>query len=129
MAAGVPDATAEILSAPRARKIAPHAATPTAIATCRNVSLIPAAIPLRSFDTTLTATSAITGFSRPTPMPATMKPGSSAVQPSLGVNPDISSSPPPIAARLAAIRNRACTRAIRATASGATRNGTSVIGR
>jgi hypothetical protein len=86
-------------------------------------------MPLRSLETTLTATSAITGLSRPTPIPATMNPGSSAVQPSLGVKPDISSSPPPMAARLPAIRTRACTRAIRATASGATRNGTSVIGR
>ena len=117
------------MSAPRARKIAPQAATPTAIATWRNVSLIPAAMPLRSLETTLTATSAITGLSRPTPTPATMKPGSSAVQLEWAPMPDISSSPPPTPASPIAMITRAGRRPISATASGATRNGASVIGR
>src|SRR4051812_16998967 len=65
-------------------KIAPQTATPTATPTWRKVSLMPAAMPLRSLGTTLRATSATTGLSRPTPMPATRKPGSSVVQVSPG---------------------------------------------
>ena len=84
---GVPAASSETLSAPRPRNSAPQAAIPTAIPTWRKVSLIPDAIPLCSFGTTLSATSAITGFSRPTPTPATMKPSSRVVHSELGVDP------------------------------------------
>ena len=52
---------------------------PTAMPTCRNVSLIPEAMPLCSLGTTDTATSAITGLTRPTPGPARRKPGSRVV--------------------------------------------------
>ena len=63
------------LSAPRPTKIAPQTATPTATPTWRKVSLMPAAMPLCSFGTTLTATSAITGLRARRRRPATMKPG------------------------------------------------------
>ena len=75
MAAGVPAATCWTLSAPWLRKIAPQAAMPMAMPTWRNVSLIPEAMPLCSFGTTDTATSAITGLIRPTPAPASDEPG------------------------------------------------------
>ena len=77
---------------------------PTAIPTWRKVSLIPAAMPLCSFGTTLSATSAITGLSRPTPMPLTMKPASSAVHSESTPRPAISSRPTPVRARPALIR-------------------------
>ena len=75
------------------RQITPAAAseatpseTPTATPTCRKVSLMPAAMPLFSFGTTLSATSAITGFSRPMPIPPTMKPSTSEAITSSGVS-------------------------------------------
>ena len=63
---GVPAASSATLSAPRPTKIAPQMAMPTATPTWRNASLMPAAMPLCCLGTTLTATSAITGFRRPT---------------------------------------------------------------
>jgi hypothetical protein len=59
------------------------------------VSSMPAAMPLRSFGTTLSATSAITVLTIPTPTPARMKPGRSAVQPSLALRPAIRTRPSP----------------------------------
>ena len=86
------------------RKIAPQAAIPTAIPTWRKVSLIPAAMPLCSFGTTLRATSAITGLSNPTPMPLTTNPASSAVHSESTLSPVISSRPSPVRARPPLIR-------------------------
>ena len=96
VAAGVPAASCSTSDAPRLRKIAPQAAIPTAMPTCRNVSLIPAAMPLCSLGTTLRATSAITGLSSPTPAPATRNPPSIAVHSSVGSIPPISRRPTPV---------------------------------
>ena len=67
---------------------------PTAMPTCRNVSLIPAAMPLCSLGTTDSATSAITGLSRPDAgagQRGTRR--SRAVHSSVGSMPPISSRP------------------------------------
>ena len=64
-AVGVPAASSLTSPAPRPTKMAPQAAIPTATPTWRKVSLILDAIPLCSFGTTETATSAITGLSSP----------------------------------------------------------------
>ena len=56
---------------------------------------MPAAIPLRSFGTTLSATSPITGLSSPTPAPRTRNRKSSVVHSESALIPDISSSPEP----------------------------------
>ncbi len=117
------------LGAPRAVKSAPQAAMPTAMPTWRKVSLIPAAMPLRSFGTTLSATSATAVLTIPTPMPATMKPGSSAVQPSAVLRPDIRSSPRPAKARPTASCARAATRETHMPERPATTKVTIVSGR
>src|SRR5215210_211195 len=91
---------------PAPRKIAPQTATPTDTPTWRNVSLMPDAMPLCSFGTTLTATSAITGLSRPMPAPATMKPPRSPVHSSAMPTPAISRRPPPAHLRQQGARDR-----------------------
>ena len=53
---------------------------PVAMPTWRKVLLMPDAIPLRCGGTTPTAVEASGGLIMPIPMPATMKPASSAVQ-------------------------------------------------
>ena len=58
---------------------------PVAMPTWRNVVLMPDAMPLRCGGTTPTAVEASGGLTRPTPTPATRKPGSSAVQRRVGV--------------------------------------------
>src|SRR5262249_61638217 len=75
---------------------------PVAMPTCRNVLLIPAAIPLMRGSTTPTAVEASGGLISPMPTPATQKPGSSADHPDVVVNPGMSrsgaparTSPPP----------------------------------
>src|SRR5690349_5798084 len=55
-------------------KIAPSAAMPVAIPTCRNVLLIPDAIPARLGSTTLTDVEASGALTKPMPTPATRKP-------------------------------------------------------
>src|SRR4051794_20226491 len=56
-------------------KIAPSAATPVAIPTCRKVELIPLAMPARTGSTTPTAVDASGTLMKPAPTPATRKPG------------------------------------------------------
>jgi hypothetical protein len=102
---------------------------PTATPTWRKVSLIPAAIPLRSLGTTLSATSAITGFSSPTPPPRTRKPPSRVVHSDPVSIPDISSRPPPATPRPVAIMTRAGIRESSAPAMGAARKLATVRGR
>ncbi len=58
---------------------APKAAVPTATPTCRNVELMPDAMPARRTSTTLTAVDASGGFVMPMPMPQSTKPGSNTV--------------------------------------------------
>ena len=67
-------------------KTAPRPAIPVAIPTWRNVELMPDAMPERAGATTPIAAFAIDGLIMPTPTPATMKPGSSAVHSELGVD-------------------------------------------
>jgi len=78
--------------AARRSRIAPSAATPIATPLRRKALLIPEAIPVREGSTTRNAAAAIAGFARPIPMPATMKPGRSAVQRELDVSPYMSAS-------------------------------------
>ena len=59
----------------------PSAAMPVAMPTCRKVLFAPEAMPLRSGGTTEMADEASTGLTIPIPMPLTMNPGSSTVQP------------------------------------------------
>ena len=68
---------------------------PVAMPTCRNVELMPEAMPERRGSTTPMAAVASAGLVRPMPPPATRKPASSAVQSSPGSTPRISSSPMP----------------------------------
>ncbi len=124
-----PPATSSVLAAPTPRKIAPQAAMPTAIPTWRKVSLIPAAIPLCSLGTTLRGTSAMTGLSRPTPIPLTTNPASGAVHSESRLSPPASSRPTPVSASPALIRYRACTLASAIPAGGAAMNEATVIGR
>ena len=56
-------------------RIAPSAAIPVAIPTCRNVLLIPDAIPAPLRLTTLTAVEASGALTKPIPIPPTTKPG------------------------------------------------------
>ena len=93
------------------------------------MSLIPAAIPLRSFGTTLSATSPITGLRKPTPTPSTRNPPSNVVHSESTLMPDISSRPSPATARLALIITRAGARDSRAPEIGAAKKLTTVIGR
>ena len=65
-------------------KIAPSAAMPVAMPTCRNVELMPDAMPARRGSTTPTAAVASAGLTRPMPAPQIRKPASSAVQSSPG---------------------------------------------
>ena len=65
-------------------KIAPQAAMPVATPTCRNVELMPDAMPERRGSTTPIAAVASAGFVMPMPPPAIRKPASSAVQSSPG---------------------------------------------
>jgi hypothetical protein len=102
---------------------------PTATPTWRNVSLIPLAIPLRSFGTTLIATSAITTFTSPVPAPAIAKPGSSAVQASPASRPPISRIPTPTSSSPTLRSTRAGTRVTRLPAAAATKKLASVTGR
>ena len=103
---------------------------PMAIPTCRNVSLMPDAIPLCSFGTTDTATSAITGLIRPMPTPEMTKPASSAVHSSVGSRPLMSSRPPPTSTRPIESTTLAGTRVmIRAPVAAETKNVVTVMGR
>ena len=65
---------------------APSAATPTATPVRRQALLIPEAMPVRDGSTARSAAAAIAGLARPIPIPATIRPGSSAVQLELGVS-------------------------------------------
>ena len=60
---------------------------------------MPEAIPVREGSTTRNAAAAIAGFARPIPTPATMKPGSSAVQCESAVSPYMSASETATSAR------------------------------
>ena len=71
---------------------------PEAIATWRNVSLMPDATPLIRSGTVESATFASTGLTRPTPRPPTMKPGSNTVHGSSGLAPLIRARPIPVIA-------------------------------
>src|SRR6516165_9558517 len=102
---------------------------PTETPTWRKVSLTPAAMPLRSFATTLTATSAITGLTRPIPAPAIRKPASRVVQCELAWMSAISSRPRPTPARPTQSNTRACTRDRSTPAIGAAMKLATVIGR
>ncbi len=66
---------------------------PVAIPTCRNVELIPDAIPARAGSTTPTAVDASGTLTSPAPTPATIRPGSRWVQSELASSPRISSRP------------------------------------
>ena len=92
---GVPAVSSLTLAAPWPTKIAPQTATPTATPTWRKVSLMPAAMPLRSFGTTLSATSPITGLRSPTPAPRTRNPPSSVVHSESGADPGHQQQPEP----------------------------------
>ena len=67
---------------------------PVAMPTWRKVLLMPEAMPLREWCTTPTAVEASGGLIRPTPTPASRKPGISVVQPELASTAVIASSPP-----------------------------------
>jgi hypothetical protein len=92
-------------------------------------SLIPAAMPLFSFGTTLTATSAITGFSSPVPAPSPRKPPRSMAHSSPAPMPDISSRPTPAAPSAVLSITRAGTRDRSAPAIGANTKLAIVMGR
>ncbi len=79
-AMGVPTSPERAGSESSLWKIAPSAAIPVAMPTWRKVELIPDAIPLRCGGTTPIAAEASDGLTNPMPAPATMNPGSSAVQ-------------------------------------------------
>ena len=110
-------------------KSAPSAAVPVAMPTWRKVELIPEPMPARCGGTTLTAVDASGALTSAMPMPATMKPASSAVHSEEADSPRISSRaiatssmPPPMRARIG-------TRADSRPASGATTNDSSESGR
>src|SRR6266481_10032266 len=58
----------------------PRSAMPVAMPTCRNVELMPEAMPARCGCTTPTAVDASGGFTRPTARPPTIMPGIRCVQ-------------------------------------------------
>ena len=118
-----------MFEATRAWKIAPRPAIPVAIPTWRKVLLMPEAIPARRWSTTPTAVEAIAGLVRPTPKPASRKPGSSAVQPESASTPRISSRPSRRGRARAANRNRAGTRSVRLPENAAAKNDNRVSGR
>src|SRR3954454_18572110 len=68
----------------------------------RQVLLIPEAMPVRAGSTTRKAAPAIVGFASPTPIPATMKPGSRTVQLESTDTSSMSAMPTATMARLAA---------------------------
>ena len=108
---------------------APRPAIPVAMPTCRNVLLVPDAMPDRSGGTTLTAVEASAGLVSPMPMPPSTKPGRSSVQPESGPMRAISSSETPMIARPAPISQRAETREVRLPETAATTNAASDSGR
>ena len=110
-------------------KTAPSAAVPVAMPTCRNVELMPEAMPARCGSTTPIAAVASAGLTRPMPPPATMKPASSAVHSSAGPIVRISSSPRPTSASPPAMNQRTPKRCASLPETGATRNESSVTGR
>ena len=71
---------------------------PVATPTCRNVELMPDAMPERRGSTTPIAAVASAGLVMPMPPPAIRKPASSAVQSSPGSTPRMSSRPMPTSA-------------------------------
>src|SRR5947209_5365319 len=79
--------------------------------------------------TTPTAVEARGTFTKPAPMPATIRPGSRCVQSSLGVIPRVSSSPSPIRANPGPISQRVGTCPVRRPASPAVRKVAPVSGR
>ena len=109
-------------------KIAPQAAIPVAMPTCRNVELMPEAMPERRGSTTPIAAVASAGLTTPMPPPATMKPASSAVQSSPASSPPISSRPAPTSARPPAMNQRTPSRSANLPDTGATTNESSVTG-
>ena len=88
----------------------PSSAIPVAMPTCRNVELIPDAIPARCGATTPTAVEASGGFTMPMARPLTIMPGIRCVQLDVASRPRISSSPTPIRTRPGPISSRTGTR-------------------
>ena len=111
--ARLPDRRSSRLDSTRAWKTAPSAAIPVAIPTCRNVVLMPDAMPLCWGRTTPIAVDASGGLIRPTPMPATMKPARSAVHSESSATPCMSSSPPATSSRPPAMNQRTGRRSLR----------------
>ena len=91
-------------------RIEPSAATLVAIPTCRNVLLTPDAMPAACLTTPI-AVDASGGFTRPAPMPATMKPGIRCVHSEAGSRPRMSSTPAPTGSSPGPTSIRAGTRA------------------
>src|SRR3954447_1970644 len=85
----------ETLVASSSWNSAPSPAMPVAMPIWRNVELMPEPMPARAGGTTPTAVDASGGFTRPTPMPAKMKPGSSTVHAESASTRAISTSPRP----------------------------------
>ena len=102
---------------------------PVAMPTCRNVELMPDAMPARCGSTTPTAAVASGGLTSPMPPPATRKPASSAVQSSPASRPLISNSPRPTQKRPAPRNQRIPRRSASLPETGAIMNESSVTGR
>jgi len=110
-------------------KIAPSAAMPVAMPSWRKVLLIPEAMPARSWRTVETAVVASGAFTKPMPMPPTMKPGSSVVHPESPEMPLISQSERAHNPSPKPSSNRIGTREESRPASGAATNETRLSGR
>ena len=102
---------------------------PVAMPTCRNVELMPEAMPARCGSTTPTAAVASAGLTSPMPAPAMRKPARSAVQSSPGWRPRMSSRPIPTHASPPPMNQRMPTRSANLPEIGATMNDSSVTGR
>ncbi|SKY57143.1 Uncharacterised protein [Mycobacteroides abscessus subsp. abscessus] len=72
---------------------------PTAMPICRNVVLMPDAMPERCTSTTPTAVAARGGLTRPLPMPAMIRPGMRCVHDEFSSRPAIKNSPTPTMSR------------------------------
>ena len=113
----------------RLAKIAPSAAMPVAMPSCRNVLLIPDAMPARSTRTVETAVEASGALTMPMPIPPTMKPGRRVVQSESIEMPLISHIESATRPRPAPSSSRIGTRVESRPAIGAAKNETMLRGR